>query len=130
MMMSVLWYYRAEHTETERLPQYIDSEIFASKHRDIIPAVCIDDKCYVLTFNEFCRLVIIESFQAIFLSNQMCFASAKMEILLKFKIQIKRAIFGRQNNPVSYLLHFDNKKYKSFNALYEENLLSFTSIVI
>ncbi|KAK2157219.1 hypothetical protein LSH36_195g03067 [Paralvinella palmiformis] len=55
IMMSVLWFYRAEHTETERLPRYIDNEIFASRHRDVIPAVCIDDKCYVLTFNEFCR---------------------------------------------------------------------------
>ena len=55
MMMSVLWYYRPEHTETERLPQFIDSEIFASKHRDAIPVACVDDKCHVLTFNQYCR---------------------------------------------------------------------------
>ncbi|KAI0212901.1 hypothetical protein LSAT2_002134 [Lamellibrachia satsuma] len=55
MMMSVLWYYRPEHTETERLPQFIDSEIFASKHRDAVPVACIDDKCHVLTFNQYCR---------------------------------------------------------------------------
>lgn len=30
-------------------------EVYASRHRDIESAECIEDKCYVLTFNEYCR---------------------------------------------------------------------------
>ncbi|XP_013415149.1 uncharacterized protein LOC106177050 [Lingula anatina] len=55
MMMSVLWYYRPEHTETCSLPKTVPNEIFASKHRDENSVACIDDKCYVLTFAEYCR---------------------------------------------------------------------------
>ena len=54
-MMSLLWYYRPEHTEGGRQPQYKDCEVFAAKHRDESPVACIDDKCYVLTYNEYCR---------------------------------------------------------------------------
>jgi len=54
--MSVLWYYRLEHTGTAPLPRYIDREVFASRHRDVIPVKCIEDRCYVLTLNEFNRL--------------------------------------------------------------------------
>ena len=53
MLMSVLWYYRLEHTGTAPLPRYIDREVFASRHRDVIPVKCIEDRCYVLTLNEF-----------------------------------------------------------------------------
>lgn len=55
MMMSLLWYYRPEHTESGRQPHNIDCEVFASKHRDINSVACIEEKCYVLTFNEYCR---------------------------------------------------------------------------
>ena len=55
MMMSLLWYYRPEHTETGRTPKQMPNELFASKHRDVNPVATIDDKCFVLTFNEFCR---------------------------------------------------------------------------
>ncbi|XP_037935500.1 uncharacterized protein LOC119669602 [Teleopsis dalmanni] len=55
MMMSLLWYYRPEHTEQGR--QYNDSpeEVYASRHRDHNSVACIEDKCYVLTFSEYCR---------------------------------------------------------------------------
>lgn len=57
MMMSVVWYYRPEHTEMEpeRVPKHIPCEIFASKHKDETPVACIEDKCHVLTFSEYCR---------------------------------------------------------------------------
>ncbi|XP_054154112.1 probable serine/threonine-protein kinase DDB_G0282963 [Oppia nitens] len=55
MMMSLLWYYRPEHTDLEYYCNQPVSEIFASKHRDVNSVACIDDKCYVLTYNEFCR---------------------------------------------------------------------------
>lgn len=58
MMMSLLWYYRPEHTEAGRRPPDLDDEIFASKHRDVCSVACIEDKCYVLTFNEYCRYII------------------------------------------------------------------------
>ena len=59
-MMNVFWYYRPEHTETDRLlTPTIPAEVFASKHRDVIPVACIEDRCYVLTFNEYCRWVIM-----------------------------------------------------------------------
>lgn len=55
MMMSLLWYYRPEHVEGGRNLEDLPEELFASKHRDHTSVACIEDKCYVLTFNEFCR---------------------------------------------------------------------------
>ncbi|KAK9870053.1 hypothetical protein WA026_006147 [Henosepilachna vigintioctopunctata] len=55
MMMSLLWYYRPEHTEQGRLPIDQPDEVFASRHKDSNSVACIDDKCFVLTFNEYCR---------------------------------------------------------------------------
>lgn len=55
MMMSLLWYYRPEHTEQGRQPHDCSDEVFASKHQDHNSVACIEDKCYVLTFNEYCR---------------------------------------------------------------------------
>lgn len=55
MMMSLLWYYRPEHTEQGRQPIDCADEVFASKHQDHNSVACIEDKCYVLTFNEYCR---------------------------------------------------------------------------
>ncbi|RWS01176.1 Bromo adjacent domain-containing 1 protein-like protein [Dinothrombium tinctorium] len=55
MMMSLLWYYRPEQTEPGRCPSHLPNEIFASKHRDVDSVACIDDKCYVLNYNEYCR---------------------------------------------------------------------------
>lgn len=55
MMMSLLWYYRPEHTEQGRQPNDCSDEVFASRHQDHNSVACIEDKCYVLTFNEYCR---------------------------------------------------------------------------
>ena len=57
MMMSLLWYYRPEHIEHGRRPDDAPDEIYASRHRDIASVACIEDKCYVMTFNEYCRCV-------------------------------------------------------------------------
>lgn len=54
-MMSLLWYYRPEHTEMGRTVRQMVEELFASKHRDVNSVACVDDKCYVLTMNEFNR---------------------------------------------------------------------------
>lgn len=55
MMTSLLWYYRPEHTEQGRQPIDSPEEVFASRHKDHNSVACIEDKCYVLTFNEYCR---------------------------------------------------------------------------
>ncbi|WAR18762.1 BAHD1-like protein, partial [Mya arenaria] len=55
MMMSVLWFYRPEHAEGGRRPEHLLNEVFAAKHRDETGVACIEDKGYVLTYNEYCR---------------------------------------------------------------------------
>ncbi|XP_017792679.1 PREDICTED: uncharacterized protein LOC108574576 [Habropoda laboriosa] len=55
MMFSLLWYYRPEHTEQGRTQYDTEDEVFASRHRDANSVACIEDKCYILTFNEYCR---------------------------------------------------------------------------
>lgn len=55
MMMSLLWYYRPEHTEQGRQPVDAADEVFASRHKDHNSVACIEDKCYVLTYSEYCR---------------------------------------------------------------------------
>ncbi|XP_063993943.1 uncharacterized protein LOC135171384 [Diachasmimorpha longicaudata] len=55
MMFSLLWYYRPEHTEQGRTDYDTEDEVFASRHRDANSVACIEDKCYILTFNEYCR---------------------------------------------------------------------------
>lgn len=57
MMVSLVWYYRPEHTERGRQSTDAPDEVFASRHRDANSVACIEDKCYVLTFNEYCRWV-------------------------------------------------------------------------
>ena len=37
----------------------LPDEIYASKHRDFTSVACIEDKCYVMTFNEYCRSVYV-----------------------------------------------------------------------
>lgn len=56
--MSLLWYYRPEHTDQGRLESDQPDEVFASRHKDSNSVACIEDKCYVLTYNEYCRLVV------------------------------------------------------------------------
>lgn len=60
MMMSLLWYYRPEHTEQGRQPIDAADEVFASRHKDHNSVACIEDKCYVLTYSEYCRYVLLK----------------------------------------------------------------------
>ncbi|CRK97237.1 CLUMA_CG010633, isoform A [Clunio marinus] len=55
MMMSLFWYYRPEHTEQGRQENDASDEVFASRHKDHNSVACIEDKCHVLTYNEYCR---------------------------------------------------------------------------
>ncbi|XP_043930112.1 bromo adjacent homology domain-containing 1 protein [Protopterus annectens] len=55
LMMSLFWYYRPEHIQGGRRPRMHQNEIFASRHQDENSVACIEEKCYVLTFAEYCR---------------------------------------------------------------------------
>ncbi|XP_078345483.1 uncharacterized protein LOC144631000 isoform X1 [Oculina patagonica] len=56
MMMSVFWYYRPEQTEVGRIPNFHgEMEVMASRHKDDNSVACIVDKCYVLSYPEYCR---------------------------------------------------------------------------
>ena len=55
MLMSLLWYYRPEHLEHGRRSDDLPDEIYASRHRDVTSVATIEDKCHVMTFNEYCR---------------------------------------------------------------------------
>lgn len=56
MMMSVLWYYRPEQTEMGKQPHvHGENEIMASRHKDDNSVACIVDRCYVLSYPEYCR---------------------------------------------------------------------------
>uniref|UniRef100_UPI003590035A bromo adjacent homology domain-containing 1 protein n=1 Tax=Myxine glutinosa TaxID=7769 RepID=UPI003590035A len=56
LTMSLFWYYRPEHTQAGRnAAQHGENEIFASRHQDANSVACIEDKCFVLTYLEYCR---------------------------------------------------------------------------
>ena len=51
--MELMWYYHPQQTDLKNT--FDKQELFASKHYDVLDVDCIEDKCYVLTFNEYCR---------------------------------------------------------------------------
>jgi len=56
MMISVFWYYRPEQTEVGKLSGYHgEYEVLASRHRDDNSAACVVDKCFVLSYPQYCR---------------------------------------------------------------------------
>lgn len=64
LMMSLYWYYRPEHIQGGRNPSiHCENEIFASRHQDENSVACIEEKCYVLTFSEYCRFCALAKWQ-------------------------------------------------------------------
>jgi len=57
ILMSLMWFYHPEHTElsTRVKEQFLPNELLSSKYSDCINVACIEDKCYVLTLNEYNR---------------------------------------------------------------------------
>ncbi|CAH8477666.1 unnamed protein product [Heterobilharzia americana] len=53
-MMSLLWYYRPEHTNSTA-QNFVKNELYASRHRDTNPLDCIEDKAFVLSVNAYSR---------------------------------------------------------------------------
>lgn len=62
-MMSIFWYYRPEHTKQGIQESYAEDEVFASKHKDHNSVATVEDKCYVLTYAEYCRFDKISNVQ-------------------------------------------------------------------
>ncbi len=62
IMIELLWYYQPHQSALNFLDRFENQELFASKHYDVIDANCIEEKCYVLTFNEYCRYVLFSKF--------------------------------------------------------------------
>ena len=55
MMMTIYWYYKPTEQTNFNLEETSDMEVLASRHRDDNSVACIMEKCYVLTFSQFCR---------------------------------------------------------------------------
>ena len=45
-------------TNNLSLLEPLQNEVFASRHQDQNSVACIEEKCYVLTFAEYCRWVV------------------------------------------------------------------------
>ncbi len=62
IQMSLIWYYHPEHTElpSSIRQRFLPNELLASKYWDCVSVACIEDKCYVLTFNEYNRYCLRE----------------------------------------------------------------------
>lgn len=56
-MMTLLWYYRPEHTEQGRQAWHTDSDVYASRHLDNNSVDCIDDKAFVLPVELYSRFM-------------------------------------------------------------------------
>lgn len=54
MMMSIYWYYKPGQTNF-KFPETSEMEVYASRHRDDNSVACIVEKCYVVSFTQFCR---------------------------------------------------------------------------
>uniref|UniRef100_H3AUS9 BAH domain-containing protein n=2 Tax=Latimeria chalumnae TaxID=7897 RepID=H3AUS9_LATCH len=56
LFMSLFWYYRPENTQASHdSSSFGERELFASRHQDVNSVACIEEKCFVLTFAEYCR---------------------------------------------------------------------------
>lgn len=56
-MMSLLWYYRPEHLTGAVHNGFVKNELYASRHRDINPVDCIEDKAFVLPVSAYSRFM-------------------------------------------------------------------------
>ena len=90
MMLSLLWYYRPEHLDRPN-PEDLPDEVYASRHRDTTSVACIEDRCYVMTFNEYCRFVQTSHLQFKFYMRYKCGNSSVLDYvncILKLFIRV------------------------------------------
>nr|XP_039248113.1 uncharacterized protein LOC120325988 [Styela clava] len=109
MMISLLWFYRPEHTEDSRVlsSRYNDSELFASRHLDEISVACVEDKCFVLTYNQYCR------FQALSeKSDQACIVDGRNLVPAKStSLQSRKSHLDVPVDTDKSLVYFCRKLY-------------------
>ncbi|VDN10902.1 unnamed protein product [Dibothriocephalus latus] len=61
-MMALMWYYRPESLTPPRR-NCVESELFASRHCDVNPVDCIEDRAYVLSAAAFARFMAITKYK-------------------------------------------------------------------
>uniref|UniRef100_A0A0V0JA43 BAH domain-containing protein n=1 Tax=Schistocephalus solidus TaxID=70667 RepID=A0A0V0JA43_SCHSO len=61
-MMALMWYYRPESLTPPRR-NCVESELFASRHCDVNPVACIEDRAYVLSAAAFARFMAITKYK-------------------------------------------------------------------
>ncbi|VDD80539.1 unnamed protein product [Mesocestoides corti] len=62
-MMALLWYYRPESLTPPRRNGVIECELFASRHCDVNPVDCIDDRAYVLSSSPYARFMALAKYK-------------------------------------------------------------------
>jgi len=77
IMMELMWYYHPTQTDLLHKCEFNKRELFASKHYDVLDVDTIDDKCYVLTFSEYCRWKAREKCFLLFGDKKMSEAKSK-----------------------------------------------------
>ncbi|KAH8853525.1 Bromo adjacent homology domain-containing 1 protein [Schistosoma japonicum] len=116
-MMSLLWYYRPEHIAGGS-QNVVKNELYASRHRDINPLDCIEDKAYVLSVSAYSRYMAKLKRQQLLSDCNECFNSVSSHSVFfcrglydyKLKRVTKYPVLGNQ-----YILssHFINRPKSS-----------------
>lgn len=69
-MMALLWYYRPESLTPPRRSGVVECELFASRHCDVNPVDCIDDRAYVLSAAPYARFMALTKYKQVGFSIQ------------------------------------------------------------
>ncbi|VDM32146.1 unnamed protein product [Hydatigera taeniaeformis] len=62
-MMALLWYYRPDSLTPPRRSGVVECELFASRHCDVNPVDCIDDRAYVLSSAPYARFMALAKYK-------------------------------------------------------------------
>ncbi|EUB63382.1 Bromo adjacenty domain-containing 1 protein [Echinococcus granulosus] len=62
-MMALLWYYRPDSLTPPRRSGVVECELFASRHCDVNPVDCIDDRAYVLSAAPYARFMALAKYK-------------------------------------------------------------------
>ncbi|KAL5966418.1 Bromo adjacent homology domain-containing 1 protein [Taenia solium] len=64
-MMALLWYYRPDSLTPPRRSGVVECELFASRHCDVNPVDCIDDRAYVLSAAPYARFMALAKYKQV-----------------------------------------------------------------
>ncbi|KAL5109320.1 Bromo adjacent homology domain-containing 1 protein [Taenia crassiceps] len=62
-VMALLWYYRPDSLTPPRRSGVVECELFASRHCDVNPVDCIDDRAYVLSAAPYARFMALAKYK-------------------------------------------------------------------